>query len=110
MFVDNFNSRVNPNTAFPPKDVVNAHFFLSVMYKRMKLRKNTKPQFQVGDKVSLALAEHKLKKRYKPHYSHKIFLVQKINALAPFPTYFVVDQKGEKIDRIFYEKEMSKVA
>ena len=83
--------------------------FLTVMYKRMKLRKNTKYKFRVGDKVRLASAEHKFQKRYKAHYTHKIFLVGKLNDLAPFPTYFVADQKGENIDGIFYEHEMAKV-
>ena len=109
MFVDVINSRINRNIGLAPKDVVNADF-LTVMYKRMKLRKNTKPKFQVGDKVRLALAESKFQKGYKPHYTHEIFLVRKINTLAPFPTYFVVDQKGENIDGIFYEQELSKVA
>ena len=109
MFVDVINSRINRNIGLAPKDVVNADF-LTVMYKRMKLRKNTKPKFQVGDKVRLALAEGKFQKGYKPHYTHEIFLVRKINTSAPFPTYFVVDQKGENIDGIFYEQELSKVA
>ena len=109
MFVDVINSRINRNIGLAPKDVVNADF-LTVMYKRMKLRKNTKPNFLVGDKVRLALAEGKFQKGYKPHYTHEIFLVRKINTLAPFPTYFVVDQKGENIDGIFYEQELSKVA
>ena len=109
MFFDVINSRINRNSGLAPKDVVNADF-LTVMYKRMKLRKNTKPKFQVGDKVRLALAEGKFQKGYKPHYTHEIFLVRKINTSAPFPTYFVVDQKGENIDGIFYEQELSKVA
>ena len=109
MFVDVINSRINRNIGLAPKDVVNADF-LTVMYKRMKLRKNTNPKFQVGDKVRLALAEGKFQKGYKPHYTHEIFLVPKINTLAPSPTYFVVDQKGENIDEIFYEQELSKVA
>ena len=109
MFVDVINSRINRNIGLAPKDVVNADF-LTVMYKRMKLRKNTNPKFQVGDKVRLALAEGKFQKGYKPHYTHEIFLVRKINTLAPFPAYFVVDQKGENIDGIFYEQELSKVA
>ena len=107
MFVDAINSRINRNIGLAPKDVVNADF-LTVMYKRMKLRKNTKPKFQVGDKVRLALAEGNFQKGYKPHYTHEIFLIRKINTLAPFPTYFVVDQKGENIDGIFYE-QLSKV-
>ena len=108
MFVHVINSRIDWNIGLAPKDVVNADF-LTVMYKRMKLRKNTKPKFQVGDKVRLALAEGKFQKGYKPHYAHEIFLVRKINTSAPFPTYFV-DQKGENIDGIFYEQELSKVA
>ena len=92
-FVDVINSRINRNIRLAPKDVVNSDF-LTVMYKRMKLRKNTKPKFQVGDKVRLALAEGKFQKGYKPHYTHESFLVRKINTLAPFTTYFVVDQKG----------------
>ena len=58
MFVYIINSRTNCNIGLAPKDVVNADL-LNVMYKRMKLRKNTKPKFQVGDKVRLALAESK---------------------------------------------------
>ena len=85
MFVDVNNSRINRNIGLAPKDLVNAEF-LTVMYKRMKLRKNTKPKFQVGDKVRLALAESKFQNGYKPHYTHEIFLVRKINTLAPFPT------------------------
>ena len=61
MFVDVINSRINRNIGLAPKDVVNADF-LTVMYKRMKLRKNTKPMFQVGDKVRLALAEGNFRK------------------------------------------------
>ena len=67
MFVDIINSRINRNTGLAPEDVVNADF-LTVMYKRMKLRKNTKPKIQVGEKVRLALAESKFQKGYKPHY------------------------------------------
>ena len=105
VFVDVINSRINRNIGLAPKDVVNADF-LTVMYKRMKPRKNTKPKFQVGDKVRLALAEGKFQKGYKPHYTYEIFLVRKINTSAPFPTYFVVDQKGENIEGIFYEQEL----
>ena len=90
-----------------PKDVVNADL-LVVMYKRIKLRKITKPMLQVGDKIRLALAELKFQNGYKPHYTHVIFLVQKISILAPFPIYFVVDQKRENIDAVFYDKEWSK--
>ena len=75
MFVDVINSRINRNFGLASKDVVNADF-LTVMYKRMKLRKNTKPKFHVGDKVRLALAEGKFQKGYKPHYTHTIFLVR----------------------------------
>ena len=109
MFVDIINSGTNRNIGLAPKDVVKADF-LTVLYKRMKLQKITKPKFQVGDKVRLALAESKFQKGYKLHYTHEIFLVQKINISALFPTYFVVDQKGENIDGIFYEQELSKVA
>ena len=108
IIVDYINSRINRNIGLAPKDVVNADF-LTVMYKRLKLRKNTKPKFQV-DKVRLALAESKFQKGYKPHYTHEIFLVRKIKTSEPFPTYFVVDQKGENIDGIFYEQELLKVA
>ena len=108
MFVDVINSRINRCIGLAPKDVVNAEF-LTVMYKRMKLRKDKEPNFQVGDKVRLALVEHNFQKGYKPHYTHEIFLIRKINTLALFPTYFVVDQKGENIDGIFYERELSKL-
>ena len=108
MFVDIINSRINRSIGLAPKDVVNADF-LTVMYKRMKLQKNKKPNFKVGDKVRLVLVGHNFQKGYKPHYTHEIFLIRKINTLAPFPTYFVVDQKGENIDGIFYEQELSKV-
>ena len=108
MFVDVINSRINRSIGLAPKDVVNADFFTD-MYKRMKLRKNRKPNFQVGDKVRLALVEHNFQKGYKPHYTHEIFLIRKINTLAPFPTYFVVDQKGGNIDGIYYEQELSEV-
>ena len=99
-FVDVIYSRINRSIGLAPKDVVNADF-LTVMYKRMKLRKNRKPNFEVGDKIRLALVEHNFQKAYKPHYTYEIFLIRKINTLAPFPTYFVVDQKGENIDGIF---------
>ena len=59
MFVDNINSRINRNIGLAPKDAVNADF-LTVMYKRMKLRKDKKSP--VGDKIRLALAEHKFQK------------------------------------------------
>ena len=108
MFVDIINSRINRSIRLAPKNVVNADF-LTVMYKRMKLRKNKKTYFKVGDKVRLVLVGHNFQKRYKPHYTHEIFLIRKINTLAPFPTYFVVDQKGENIDGIFYEQELSKL-
>ena len=101
MLVDVINSRVNRNIGLAPKDVSNVDI-LTLMYKRMKLRENTKLMFQVGDKIRLAFAESKFQKRYKTHYSHEIFLVRKINTLAPFPALFVVDQKGENIDGIFY--------
>ena len=82
MFVDVINSRINRSIGLAPKDVVNADF-LTVIHKPMKLRKNKKPNFQVGDKVRLALLEHNFQKGYKPHYTHEIFLIRKINTLAP---------------------------
>ena len=57
--------------------------------------------FKIGDKIRLLLAEHKFQKGYKPHKTHEIFLIRKINTLAPFPTYFVVDHKGKNVNRIF---------
>ena len=109
MFIDVINSRINQIIGLAPRDVVKADF-LTVTYKRMQLRRNTKPKFQGGDKVRFVLAESKFQKGYMPHYTHEIFLVRKINTLAPFPTYYVVDQKGEKIDGIFHEQELSKDA
>ena len=76
MFVDVINSRINRSIGLAPKDVVNADF-LPVMYKRMKLRKNKKPNFKVGDEVRLVLVDHNFQKGYKPHYTHEIFLIQK---------------------------------
>ena len=61
MFADVINSRKNPSIGLAPKDVVNADF-LTVMYKGMKLRKNKKPNFKVGDKVRLVLVEHNFQK------------------------------------------------
>ena len=107
MFVDVIDSRINSNIGLAPKDVVNADY-LTVMYKRMKLRKNTKPKFQVGDKVRLALAESKFQKEYKPHYTHEIFLVRKINTSAPFPTYFVV-RKVKTLMESFMNKNCQKL-
>ena len=91
-----------------PKIVVNSDSLI-VMHKQPKLRKITKPKFQVDDKTRLALTEHKFQKVYKPEYTHEIFLIQKITFLASFPTYFVAYQKGEQINRIFCEQEKSKV-
>ena len=108
MFVDVINSRTNRSIGLASKEVVNADF-LTVMYERMKQRMNKKPYFKVGDKVPLVLVEHNFEKEYKPHYAHEIFLIWKINNLTPFPTYFVVEQKGENIDGRFYEQELSKV-
>ena len=91
-----------------PKIVVNSDSLI-FMHKQLKLRKNTKPKFQVDDKVRLALTEHKFQKVYKPEYTHEIFLIQKITILASFSTYFVAYQKGEQIKRIFCGQEKSKV-
>ena len=78
MFVDIINSRINRSIGLAPKDVVNDDF-LTVIYKRIKLRKNKKPNFQVGDKVRLEFVEHNFQKGYKPHYTHEIFLIRKIH-------------------------------
>ena len=61
MFVDVINSRINRRIGLAPKDVVNADF-LTVMYKRKKLRKNKKPNFKVDDKVRWVLVEHNFQK------------------------------------------------
>ena len=61
MFVDIINSRINRSIGLAPKNVVNADF-LTVLYKRMKLRKNKKPNFKVGDKVRLVLVGHNFQK------------------------------------------------
>ena len=95
MFVDVINSRINRSIGLAPKNVINADF-LTVMYKRMNLRKNKKPNFKVGDKVRLVLEEHNFQKGYKPNYTHEIFLIRKMNTLAPFPTYLIVNRKGKK--------------
>ena len=93
-FVDVIHSRINMSIELLFKDVANADFF-TVLYKQMKLRKIRKPNFKIFHKVGLALAEHKFQKWYNPHYSQEIFLIQKINTLASFPTYFLIS--NEKI-------------
>ena len=106
MLTDFMDSRINRSMGLAPNDVVIAEF-LTVMYKRMKPRKITKLKFQAGDKDRLVLVEHNFRKEYKHHYTHEIFLIQKINTLVPVPTFFVVDKKGKNIDGIFYDQELS---
>ena len=60
MFVDIINSRINRNIGLAPKDVVNADFL--TCHVQANEEKNTKPNFQVGDKIRLALAESKFQK------------------------------------------------
>lgn len=105
--VNTMNSRINRATGMAPADVTNDHF-MKVLYNNLRLRKQKKPKFKVGDKVRLARNNAPFRKGYKPQYTNEIFIIKKIATRKPIYTYMIEDQTGEPVYGKFYEAELSK--
>ena len=67
-----------------------------------------KPRLSVGDRVRISKARKIFKKGYLPNWSQEIFVVHRVQRIAPV-MYIIKDQLGEVLKGSFYEEELERV-
>ena len=102
-FVTTLNSRRNCLIYLIPKNVKNSDF-LSILYSK-PLREFRKPQFKIGDRVSISKYDSPLRKGYKPQLTKNVFETVEISSRNQ-PTYTIKDKQDEIIRGKFYQKEL----
>ena len=65
-----------------------------------------KPQYKEGDTVRIRIEKGIFQKGYEPSFSEALYTVAKVLQTNP-PTYRLKDYRGDLLDRLFYDKEMS---
>ena len=68
---------------------------------------NKDPKFKIGSIVRISKNKNISVKDYTPNWSEEVFMIKKVKNTVTW-NYFMNDLNGEKIVRIFYEKELQK--
>ena len=68
---------------------------------------NKKPKFSIDDRVRASLLKNTFEKSYISNWSQEIFIIDNIKT-SNVHYYFLKDLQREKIDGIFYERELLK--
>lgn len=76
------------------------------LYGTLTPNKNFK--YNIGDKVRVSKIKGTFEKGYLPNWSEEIFLIRRRNPM-PKPVYELEDYNKEKIEGMWYEKELQKV-
>jgi transposase InsO family protein len=66
-------------------------------------------RFDIGDKVRVSKVKGTFEKGYLANFSEETFIVYEKLARNP-PVYRIKDQMGEKVEGVFYEPELQKIA
>lgn len=70
---------------------------------------SSRPRFQVGDRVRLALQKGPFKKGYVPNWTEEVFHVKEVRTFTQPITYKVEDEQGELLEGSFYTEELQRV-
>ena len=96
--VKKYNNTVHSSIKRKPKDVADDSF---VEYSEETNEKS--PKFKVGDNVRFSKYKNIFAKGYKPNWSEKVFVVNKVQNTVPW-TNLIYDLNGEEIKGSFFEK------
>lgn len=67
------------------------------------------PKYSVGDLVRISSNKAAFAKGYESGWSKELFLIIRVSTHSQPPIYFLRDLRGEDIDGIFYEQELTRV-
>ena len=71
--------------------------------------RDKKPDFSIGDKVTISKKKKTFEKGYTTRWTEEIFTIVEVKPSRP-PTYKIADLNGEKIQGSFYEPELQKTS
>lgn len=106
--VASYNNTYHRSIKMKPNDVnvSNVAKVRDTLYGKLKPNLNFK--FKIGDKVRVSKIKGTFEKGYLPNWSEEIFFVQRRIPLS-VPVYELKDYDNEKIDGLWYEKELQRV-
>jgi hypothetical protein len=104
-----YNNSPHRTIGMPPSEVSyeNEHDILQKVF-RLKPLETIKFKCNIGDTVRISKLKKHFEKGYMPNWSEEIFTVHERFSRNP-PVYTLKDFSGEKIEGVFYEKEIQKI-
>lgn len=107
--VDEYNNTFHRTIKMKPIDVDGScqERLLTTIYANInEIRR--KPKFKVGSYVRISKYKSLFEKGYTPNWTTEVFKIIEVSHTTPY-TYFLEDERGEKIAGGFYEQEIQKV-
>lgn len=109
-----YNSRYHRSIKMPPNEAEkpenqNKLFELRHMTisKLTKKYRNKKHKFKIGDTVRIKRWKFTFGRSYDEQFSEEIFKITEIHTRKPIVTYTIQDLRGETIQGVWYENELS---
>lgn len=112
--VDAYNNTVHSSIGMKPIDVTpeNEDAVFKKYLSKFKNKKRKKPKFSVGDLVRLPIKTSKknsFRKSSRAKWTEKIYKIVKIYRGHKVPMYSVVDEKGKRRLKRYYERQLNLV-
>ena len=113
--VEAYNNTLHTAIEMKPIDVNRKNAPLLFDYleqKRSQISRQRKTKFNIGDIVRIPVnadKTNKFKKGYTPNWTQELYQIDKIEFGTHVPSFFIINLKGKKIARRFYENELNLV-
>ena len=106
---NSYNNTVHRITKHKPAEVnfSNEYVVKQNIARNLKQYAKCTAKFSVGDFVRISKYKGNFDKGYTPNWSTEVFQIIKVNDTRPI-TYYIEDQRHQKILGTFYEKELQK--